>query len=1166
MHDVMAGCKIARVQFGCIVISFVATTLLLRLIDLKEFESNPNPVSLAGHSGFLASPDSGIYSKDGAPRVIAQKHLENNEDHNFAPEAKGNARIAIIGAGGNIGSYLLTYLLSTGHDVYGFDRNVRLSNTSIVRLASSEMDSKLLSTFRSVVFLGGCTGRRSCDAMGPRQVYAENVQSVLDIALRMTSEQNLIVASTSAIAEGSGYRALNETDPLQPRLFDVYTQSMRDREIELAKVSAPGRPQIYALRFGTVVGVSQGQRTDLVIPSMFKAAYTTGILTVVHGESVRCFLWLPDLARAIARILGQGRRKTRNPVFSIFHLSSFTASTMKIATNIASLTGARVRAMDHDGPDSAGFSLDAGKFAREYGFTFRGTLSASLREMDVHVPDSVTAKGIHANVADDANESIACPVCGSHHTQLVLDLKSQPLANDFRANASAALAAQRYPIELVRCRTCSHMHLSRIIDRGSLFSSYLYRSGTSTTLRAYFSWLADKVILETGAASRGNVLEIACNDGSQLDQFLKRGWKTFGVDPAANLVPMALEKGHVVKTGFWGSSLEFPELPPPHSLHAILAQNVLAHVPSPVEFLKQCARAMGRQTLLYIQTSQCQMHQLGQFDTAYHEHISFFTGHSFLKAAALSGLHIVNFTLTPIHGTSCLVTLKLSSSSAASVPSSSMQQRLDSESAQGIHTDFFYTRYRSRAHQTRAWISSQLHTLMHSGYQIGAFGAAAKGMVLLHFLLAQTDRPFEVDFVVDDAKLKQKLFCPGTSIPVWPTADLGTIPPKQPLVLIILAWNFWDEISQKIQRELSARDEVLILLPFPHPRLFRLHTNTKVEETLIEMPYFPTAIPNPLRTQKRRRSVLLVSHFNNEELLLPYWIRHHAHMFDRAVMIDYNSTDASRQIISRLAPESWKVVDSDSGGIFGAVNCDKQVMRWENTYPDDWSIALTSTEFLIQANLRQSLFQQQPGDGRALIHAFPVLHIVGDDSSEQLLRFKSLPAQRNVYCQSWVHSASPRYMHINTASTHHYSTGRHSIIDQRGTPETMVKISSLVGSGFIMKFIWSPWPAILPRKLSVGTHIPEADRKRGFGLQHYSATSKEYLLKMHDSVLRGCSDGKALNNWVGRKSNHSVQHNTVSDAQSAVFGRTFHLSTVMDAGGEFGHRTRAADTLPRRKQ
>ncbi len=124
------------------------------------------------------------------------------------------------------------------------------------------------------------------------------------------------------------------------------------------------------------------------------------------------------------------------------------------------------------------------------------------------------------------------------------------------------------------------------------------------------------------------MLEVACNDGSQLNQFSKYGWKTVGVDPAKNLAELARKQGHIVYTGFWGVD-QFPLLPSPDNLDIIIAQNVFAHVEDPVQFLRACVAIMSVKTKLYIQTSQCEMYETGQFDAVYHEHISFFTAHSF---------------------------------------------------------------------------------------------------------------------------------------------------------------------------------------------------------------------------------------------------------------------------------------------------------------------------------------------------------------------------------------------------------------------------------------------------------------------------------------------------------------------------------------------------------
>ena len=140
----------------------------------------------------------------------------------------------------------------------------------------------------------------------------------------------------------------------------------------------------------------------------------------------------------------------------------------------------------------------------------------------------------------------------------------------------------------MRCRSCNHMHLSHLVSRPRLFSHYLYVSGTSKTLLDHFEWLADRVSADVATlpanmqhhAPSGEkplaVLELACNDGSQLDAFKKRGWKTYGVDPAANIAHTAIAKGHHIQVGFWGAENVWPPNELPVHLDAIVAQNVLA--------------------------------------------------------------------------------------------------------------------------------------------------------------------------------------------------------------------------------------------------------------------------------------------------------------------------------------------------------------------------------------------------------------------------------------------------------------------------------------------------------------------------------------------------------------------------------------------------------------
>ena len=698
---------------------------------------------------------------------------------------------------------------------------------------------------------------------------------------------------------------------------------------------------------------------------------------------------------------------------------------------------------------------------------------------------------------------------------MVLDLGNQPFANDFQADLDKALVSKRFPLKLVRCRVCNHFHLSHVANGEELFQHYLYQSGTSTTLKEYFRWLANKIVQETGGERHGSVLELACNDGSQLDQFKALGWETFGVDPAENLASIAKAKNHTIRVGFWPLMDNFDEMPRGDKLTAIVAQNVLAHVPNPVDFLKACAAVMGPRTKLYIQTSQCNMQQLGQFDTMYHEHISFFTGHSFDKASGLAGLFITSFETTPIHGTSCLVTMELKANNSDSPVARSMAKRLVDEASAGITSDFFGERFATRASAIRDWVLAELRSLRSKGFMLGAYGAAAKGMTLLHFILDSRKDDTEplFEWILDDALLKQKTYCPGTTIPVRATKSVIEIKSEKPLAIVILAWNFFDEIADNLVASLQGkRAEVLAIVPFPTPRIVRIDMASNERHTLREMPYYPTSIPNTLRDSQRRQ-VRLVTHQRNEEMMIPFFIIQHAPMFDHAILIDFNSTDETLRIIDKYAPPTWRVENSTSGEVFDALKTDQQVMTWEQQNPDDWALALTTTEFLVHPNFRVDLYRRQMENPGPAIKVYRVWQMVGNDT-KPLRHFESLVNQRHQFIES--DTKFSRFLHIGTCFTHKYSTGRH-VYRTRAITRRQKKFYNLPmensQAGFIMKWVWTPWPEGAQRKLEVGKTIPQSDRERRFGSQHSARTSRAYVEAERRNVIDQAREGKAIHDF-----------------------------------------------------
>ena len=367
-----------------------------------------------------------------------------------------------------------------------------------------------------------------------------------------------------------------------------------------------------------------------------------------------------------------------------------------------------------------------------------------------------------------------CVACGGTNLVQFLDLAKQPLANNYHDGSGAG---DSYQLGLNLCTDCYHTQLPVSVDPTAMFDHYLYVTGTSQTLRDYCDWFAEFVDTREDL-DHGNVLDIACNDGTQLDSFRKLGWKTFGVDPAKNLFEIALEKGHMVRNAYW--PISYPQM------DVITAQNVCAHTPNPLEFLKGVKASLTPNGTAYIQTSQSQMYQRNEFDTTYHEHISFFSANSMKTLAERAGLVLTDVHVTPIHGDSYVFVLKHKGADVQS----SVTEIIRKEGKEGRHNPNFYQMFGINARSIVEKLKDLVTRCQAEGTPVVGYGAAAKGMTVLNA------NDIQLDWIVDDNELKQGLLTPGTNIPI---KDRSSLDIDKHIVVIPLAWNFFDEIKFNVE-------------------------------------------------------------------------------------------------------------------------------------------------------------------------------------------------------------------------------------------------------------------------------------------------------------------------------------------------------------------------------
>lgn len=383
-----------------------------------------------------------------------------------------------------------------------------------------------------------------------------------------------------------------------------------------------------------------------------------------------------------------------------------------------------------------------------------------------------------------------CIACGSSKLVLALDLGKQPLANNFSENMFDM--ADRYPLAVNRCSECNHLQLTHIVDPEIIYRDYAYVSGTSQTYLEYMDWFA-KWCREYTDKWHGHVLDIGCNDGSQLDAFADLGFVTYGVDPAENLHQTSSSKGHNVVCGFWNKK-SVRELKN-NRFDIVVCQNAFAHNPDPVKYLQLLEPLMHEKGLFFVQTSQADMVVNGEFDTIYHEHISYYNIKSMRELARRAGWHLIDVIKTPIHGTSYVFVLSPNKKRPKHVKNLiAMESRLQDPK--------IYAEWADRASEIKDEFAETCNEYRALGYKLVGYGAAAKGMTLLNY--AET----HLDFIIDDNPLKQGRYSPGLSIPVLGISELDSKTyTKEKILFVPLAWNFYTEIKNKILSKRSNPDD-----------------------------------------------------------------------------------------------------------------------------------------------------------------------------------------------------------------------------------------------------------------------------------------------------------------------------------------------------------------------
>ena len=402
-----------------------------------------------------------------------------------------------------------------------------------------------------------------------------------------------------------------------------------------------------------------------------------------------------------------------------------------------------------------------------------------------------------------------CRACGGGRVPLVISLGRTPLANALLSADQLDAREDTYPLDLVYCEDCTLVQITETVPPPQLFSEYAYFSSFSDTMLRHAEALARRVIDERRLGKDALVIEVASNDGYLLKVYKDAGIRVLGIEPAANVAKVAEERGIPTRVEFFGDTCARALAERGDRADVIHANNVLAHVPDLPGFARGLATLLADDGVAIIEVPYVKdLIDHREFDTIYHEHLSYFSLTALDRLFARHGLSVLDVERLAIHGGSLRVT---AGRAGARTPSSRVVELLDNEERWGLTGLDYYLRFAAAVADLRRTLLALLSDLRAGGKRLAAYGAAAKGSTLLNCFGIGRDY---LDFVVDRSPHKQGRFMPGVRLPIDAPSRLLR---DRPDFVLLLTWNFADEILEQ-QAEFRQRGGRFII-PVPEVRV-----------------------------------------------------------------------------------------------------------------------------------------------------------------------------------------------------------------------------------------------------------------------------------------------------------------------------------------------------------
>lgn len=381
-----------------------------------------------------------------------------------------------------------------------------------------------------------------------------------------------------------------------------------------------------------------------------------------------------------------------------------------------------------------------------------------------------------------------CLICENNFKPFV-DFGNMPIANAF---AKKVVSKDNYTFRMKVgfCENCYMVQLIEQPDREKMFhENYAFFSSTSNYMKEHFKSLANSIAKFQGLNKDSFVVEIGCNDGILLENFVFNGIPCLGIEPSENVARVAKSKGIQVISDFFDKSIAEDVLSSYKRADVIISANVMCHIPY-IHSIFDGVKALLKEDGIFVFEDP----YLGEvidktsFDQIYDEHVFLFSALSVSTLANMHELELINVEHQITHGGSMRYTL---AHKGIKKVSENVSNLIIKEKKIGLDKRHSYEGFAKDVDKIKCDLILVLKDLRDRNKKVVAYGATSKSTTVINYFGITTDL---VKCIYDTTPIKHYTFSPGANIPILPYEEFRQ---SQPDYVLLFAWNHATEIMRK---------------------------------------------------------------------------------------------------------------------------------------------------------------------------------------------------------------------------------------------------------------------------------------------------------------------------------------------------------------------------------